>query len=627
MKSKFAWIAAALALVSISASAAVPPPEQMLPNDTVAMIAVPDFAKYQEIFSASPWGQLWVDAEMKPFKDKFVAQFQEKVVAPLEKQLGIKLADYSGLVQGEVVVAATFKADEGGGMPAINWCLFFDSKDKSEQLQKSLEELKKKLVDSGKQLKTEKVRDTDFTSIPVSGDDVSGMLKKAFPGAEEEEDADGKSTNKVEILVGQAGSLLLMSDNAKLLEKVLVRQAGGQVAPLADAPEFQSSQAMFRDAAGYGWANLKPVLAEVKKKIAQAAANQGGNSPVKPDKVFSALGFEGIRTVSYSVSANPEGSLGQFFLSIPEAERKGLFKVFSFESKPAAPPAFVPTEAVKFNRWRFDGQKGWASLKAMITEVSPEMSGILQMTLAAAGKDKDPNFDVEKSLIGNLGDDIIAFQKNPKDFKLEALNSPPSLVLIGSPNADALAQAMYAGSSLVVPPTQVKQREFVGHKVTSFPLPAMPNDGAEKDKSLSFAAANGYVAISTDEAMIEQFLRGADSGAKPLADFPGLKEASQKVGGMESGVWGFENQAETVRVALETLKKDGGSLEKLFNLTPLGKDAEGDKEGLKAWLDFSLLPPYEKISKYFSFVVYGGAMQTDGISFKAYSPTPAGLKK
>ena len=157
----------------------------------------------------------------------------------------------------------------------------------------------------------------------------------------------------------------------------------------------------------------------------------------------------------------------------------------------------------------------------------------------------------------------------------------------------------------------------------------MPNSDGEKDKTLSFAAAGGYVALSTDEAMVEQYLRGADSSAKPLAEFPGLKEASQKVGGMESGVWGFENQAETIRVAIETLKKDASSFEKLFNLTPLGKDADpaNDKEGLKAWLDFSLLPPYEKIAKYFSFVVYGGAIQADGVSFKAYSPTPAGLKK
>ncbi len=628
MKFKIAWMAA-LVLAALPASAAVPPPEQLLSSDTVAMLAVPDCAKYQEAFAASPWGQLWQDTEIKAFKDKLVNHFQETVISPLEKQLGVKFADYAELVRGEAVFALTFKPGEGESAPDVGWCLLIDSKDKSEQLKKSLEDLKKKWVDAGKQLKSEKIREIEFTSVEFTGDDLTSMVKKAFPGGQDKEESDEKSTNKVTVIVGQSGSLLMIGDNAKGLEKVLARQSGGQVPPLAEVPEYQSNQAVFRDALGFGWINLKPIFAEVKKALAQAGAKGQGPMPVKPDKVFNALGVDGIKTLSYSISASPEGSQGQFFINVSEADRKGLIKIFSFESKTAGPPPFAPADAVKFNRWRLDGQKAWASLKNMVTEISPELSGIIQMGLATAGKDKDPNFDLEKSLIGNLGDDIIVYEKSPKDFKLESLSSPPSLILIGSPNADALAQAMFAGSSLAVPPNQVKQREFVGRKITSLPLPAMPNSDGENDKTISFASGNGYVALSTDEALLEEYLRGTGSNPKPLSDFAGLKEASQKVGGMESGLWGFENQAETIRIALETLKKDASSFEHLFNLTPLGKNAEpgDDKEGLKAWLDFSLLPPFEKISKYFSFVVYGGTIQADGFSFKAYSPTPAGLKK
>jgi hypothetical protein len=48
---------------------------------------------------------------------------------------------------------------------------------------------------------------------------------------------------------------------------------------------------------------------------------------------------------------------------------------------------------------------------------------------------------------------------------------------------------------------------------------------------------------------------------------------------------------------------------------------------IQDWLDFSLLPPFEKISKYMYFHVYSGGANAQGIVFKTFSPTPPLLKK
>ena len=69
------------------------------------------------------------------------------------------------------------------------------------------------------------------------------------------------------------------------------------------------------------------------------------------------------------------------------------------------------------------------------------MAGLLQMMLSSAGKDKDPNFDLKKNLIGNLGDDFITYEKAPKSTKLEDLQKVPSLTLIGSPDPAGLLEA------------------------------------------------------------------------------------------------------------------------------------------------------------------------------------------
>jgi hypothetical protein len=47
--------------------------------------------------------------------------------------------------------------------------------------------------------------------------------------------------------------------------------------------------------------------------------------------------------------------------------------------------------------------------------------------------------------------------------------------------------------------------------------------------------------------------------------------------------------------------------------------------GMKDWFDFSLLPEYDTVSKYFYFSVYSGSTTTDGLSFKAFAPRPPHL--
>jgi hypothetical protein len=83
-----------------------------------------------------------------------------------------------------------------------------------------------------------------------------------------------------------------------------------------------------------------------------------------------------------------------------------------------------------------------------------------------------------------------------------------------------------------------------------------------------------------------------------------------------------------MRVTLETFKKDSEGLERILGLTPLGArlNANG-AHGLKDWVDFSLLPAFESIAKYFHFTVYAGSANADGLSYKVFSPTPPQLKK
>ena len=45
----------------------------------------------------------------------------------------------------------------------------------------------------------------------------------------------------------------------------------------------------------------------------------------------------------------------------------------------------------------------------------------------------------------------------------------------------------------------------------------------------------------------------------------------------------------------------------------------------RAWLDFSLLPDYAAVEKYFYVSTFGGSANADGLTFKFFTPRPPTL--
>src|SRR5436189_4418793 len=82
-------LATSLGLVSSSSTAAIPTAEKLLPDDTLVLLTVPDFGKLKDIYKSAPQSQFWTDPAMKPFKEKFVAKWQEDFVKPLEHELKV----------------------------------------------------------------------------------------------------------------------------------------------------------------------------------------------------------------------------------------------------------------------------------------------------------------------------------------------------------------------------------------------------------------------------------------------------------------------------------------------------------------------------------------------------------
>ena len=167
--------------LAFTASAATPSPDKLLPADTLGLFTIPDYVKSKAVWGAWPMSQLWDDPAMKPFREKFMGKLQSDLIAPLEREFGIKFADYRGLAQGQVTLAITSNGWEAKPNQTPGFLFLVDTREKSDLLKTNLATLKKKWVDSGKQIKTDKIRDIEFTTLIFSSDDLGKTIEKAFP--------------------------------------------------------------------------------------------------------------------------------------------------------------------------------------------------------------------------------------------------------------------------------------------------------------------------------------------------------------------------------------------------------------------------------------------------------------
>jgi hypothetical protein len=634
----------ALTLTSSVLRAAMPPAERILPNDTLAMVTVPDWQAMRIIQSRSPQLQLWDDPLLKPFRDDFIERWQAEVVEPLEQELDVDFSDYKGLIRGQVTLALMKNDWEAGGDNEPGFVLLLDAGDRSGQLSANLEDLRRKWVENGESIRVESVRGVDFSVIQLSTNDLPDTLRKFMPGTSDVQEFMGEEApepEQGELFIGQSDSLLIVVDSLMTAQKIMNRLTGGSLPPLTEENQFNQDQArLFRKANGYGWVNARALMEIFQRNLEAQEQNREENAPdpmaqIKPAKVITATGLGGLHSAAFAYTETPGGSEITLFLGVPESERTGIFKVLTGEPKDTLPPPFVPADTVQFQRWRLDGQKAYAALEQMLQEISPQMlSGwnFMVNTANQAVQQQDPNFDLRRQLMGNIGDDLITYKKAPRSSSFEDLATQPTLFLMGARNGEQFIASLKTVMGMFLQGTPPPTREFLGTTIHTIELPAgalSMNPGAGSSE-VQVAANRGYVAFSIDDAILEEFLRSADDPVNPLRQVAGLAESTEAVSGPGTSLLSFEDQKERMRLQFDLLRQlsTNAMTELQDPMTPIPESfgVGMPRNGLLDWFDFSLLPPFDQIEKYFYHTVYGGSGSVEGLTLKIFSPTPPELR-
>lgn len=613
---------AAFFLATLRLPAAIPPAEQLLPADTLAFLAVPDCAAARAAAKSSPNWMFWGDQSMRPFRDKLVGKWNDQFIAPLERDLGIKMADFTDLPQGQFTLAMTVNGSNGHNDIPPGLLLLLDARDKSDALKTNLAALVKRWSDAGRALRTESIHGLTFTVVPLSSNDFAGILPKKTPVSEIGKEPP-KPEKPGEIYLTQFQSLLVVGNSSTAVEPVAAHLTGGSMPAIADNAVFAADKlSQFRENPQYyGWFNGKAFF-DLAAQTPAAEDEDGAPSPfpgVSSAKAFGALGLSGIKSVSFALRDTREGATFTMHMTAPEADRTGLLKILAIAPKDASVPPFVPADAVKFTRLRLDGKQTWAELQRMVAGLSPNGEASLNALVNIAnslGQQKNPGFDIRKDLFGNLNDDLITYQKPASGNSLAELGVPPTLYLIAVANPEAMINAIKTLAGLSNPQdSETKPREFLGRKIYTLALKPVRTASGVQPRSLYVSSSGGYLAVSSDGAILEEFLRNADGQNQALRDNPGLANAIQHLGGAGGGLFGYENQRESMRVTFQALKNTLAADPTVKMFPPAFRD----------WLDFSLLPDYEQVSKYFYLSAFVGSANADGLTFTFFSPRPPQL--
>ena len=572
---------------------------------------VPDWTAAEAGLLAAPLGQMWSDPAMRPFRDKAERQIREKLLGSMEKDLGIKTQDFLALLRGQVSFAA-IRGDWRPSEPASNptFVLLIDAKDKSDQLKTLLQSIRQKISELKRTAKTSKIRDLEFTTLVVEpSTDAAGSAKK-----DSNEGKPGEKETPLQLTFGQVDSALVVATSTAGLEPVIARLTGGTVTVLADNADFTTTESWggFREATAYAFLQTTALLDIMKSGDSKDSGE--GLFGLNPEQAITGMGLDGIRSAAWMYRHGANGMSTRTLFTIPESKRVGLAKLMRFEAKESAPPPFVPADAVSFQRMRLNGQQLWSGLESMVQKMSPQLGGLLSMSIGALGKDKDPKFDFRQMFFGNLGDDYVSFEKGPRSRSPADLANPPSLTLVGAVRPDDVVMAIKALSGLLPGGgDDLKEREVNGKKIWSMTLPNAEG-GA---RVLEIASTPGYVAFANDKGILEEFLRSAEAAPKPLKDQPGLAEAAQQVGGFSKGVFGYDNQRESAQTTWETLRTGSG----IDGLVPaMGKEAANNAD---EWVDFKLLPPFDQMAKYFGITVSTAFWDGTGFQMQSfYTATP-----
>lgn len=608
-------------LVLLRSSASVqaktlPNTAKLIPPETILLVDIDDFSQLRTQVEKTNLYKLCKDPAMTAFVDDFKTKWQEKI-RKLDNELMRVIANADALPQGRVAVALilneqTIDANEPPLLLITQWGRTID------KIKEAVDKMVKKVIEDGAHRKTEDYRGVSITTIIPR---PSTSLSYCF-----------------------VDDCLMGAISPDILKFVIAHIKGADSPTLADDADYTATMKVV----GLGrertqgqidfYVNIKQIVRTIIDKDATGKAKM----------IMGNLGLDNVTSFGCSIGPGPstagsEVSFGKAFLKV-RGEKKGICKVFDIESAAFRAPPFIPTSAYSVSFVNLNIKKAYNELGNVLSSFSPQLAAIMYMPLLPPSPQGEPPLQIKADIVDHFGSQIIVAQSIGEPISnVSAPRLTKSLIAVAISNRSALEKSLsLLHSKLLAANNPDARRQLLGHTIylvdvaAMFPTPSRrpkrpmqnlvgPMTPKMPEKA-AFTVTDTHL-IFAGESAVEQVIR-ALSGTEAISVssaqwFNWAKSTIPSVVGLAS----LQNDADSGEffwAELRELKKQtsksrdtdsstvGGRGVKTGSLSPHLMFSQAGSD----LFDFSLLPEFDAVRKYFGFSTFYGLSRPGGFFFE-----------
>jgi hypothetical protein len=346
---------------------------------------------------------------------------------------------------------------------------------------------------------------------------------------------------------------------------------------------------------------------------------------------ITAFGLDNVSAlfVSGELAAEPRNPYKIKGLLKINGSKKGVFKIFDLRPGPLNVPSFVPADSFRLNVLNLEPKKMFNETATVMNFFGPGITAVLYTPLVVASPDGQAAVMLKEDVIDYLAGPVVVAQSLKKPFS-DNVFPLEYIIAVSTTNRAALEKSLSTWhNAKIAAGNPDAKRELLGHtiyliKAESIPFLRGPGgtqplgDFAEPGlteqprrielPTFAFTVTDTHLIMGL-ETSVERAVRMLRTG-ESITNERWYKIAKSRLPA-NSGGYVLENTRQSAEFILWLLKKISNEPGDAALASPTASYI------LSGWdLDFSLLPDYDKIKKYFGLTTAYINSRDDGYYFE-----------
>ncbi len=563
-----------------------PPATQLLPENTLAFVSIPDSRLLIEKLNQTAGGKMLKDPQLKPLVDDLYSSLVA-LIPQVEESVGLTLDQMLRLPQGEVTLAVVPPEE---GPPAL--VVMVDCGDQHRNMQTLVDRGAAVLQERGGSQEEETLGDVTLVTFTLANENADQVMYFTRDGT------------------------YVMANNRKAIDFVLEAWEGKAESSLADDPDFAAIQKRCRgiedEPAQLLWF-VDPIelVRTIVRNNTQAAFTVLPALPILGlDGLLGAGGSVSMATGSFDVLAHTHLLL--------DSPRAGVVKMLALSSGSAKPEPWVPGDVAGYTTFHWDFETTYRELEALVDSFATE-KGLVGARVQAALDNVGVNFEDE--VLGNLDGRITLFNWNEPPARIGSNANVLGVKLIDATKFSGVLDRIVKQFNNLLEP-----KNFGGTTCYRIlPQEDQQLDDPEDDNPLvggppqpTFCLLGDYLLVSDRPAAIEKAILTASNPSDALAATLDYKLIASKIkresGKARPSLLSFDRPEVGLKLVYDLVSSD--------QLRSGARDQFGENAAFqavdKAFTD-NPLPPFAVLKQY---LAPGGAFITDdetGFHYMAFT--------